>query len=66
MLIEREREITKLPFAHLTWAREHIAVPTLPSFSPYNFLYKVKILQKNNRKIEVNNQSKLSSIQDIC
>ena len=45
---EREREITELPFAHSTWAKEHIAIPTLPSFSPYNFLYKSKILQKNN------------------
>jgi hypothetical protein len=47
MLILRESErFTKLPFAHLTWAREHIAIPTLPSFSPYNFLYKVKVLQR--------------------
>ena len=45
---EREREITELPFAHFTWAKEHIAIPTLPSLSPYNFLYRFKILHKIN------------------
>ena len=40
-----EKGITELPFAHFTWAREHIAIPTLPSFSPYDLLYMFKILQ---------------------
>lgn len=46
---------TKLPLAHFALAREYIAIPTFPSFSPYNFLYMFTILY---RTIKVNGSSK--------
>ena len=53
------REICKsLPVAHFTCAREHIAIPTLPSFSPYNLIYWSKILHNDRKSQEsVNNQN---------